>query len=320
MDKSPDAFRTISEVADWLGTPTHVLRFWESRFSQVKPVKRAGGRRYYRPTDMELLGGIKKLLHDDGLTIRGVQKILREEGVKHVAALSQPVDGSLGDAIEEAGFAQDVEPEAQTATIVQMPPPEAKPVAAEPETESPDADASPLAAEATPKTSTWADAIAAAQVSETQADVAGDQPTAEPGESPGAGDGDTETGITDGVAKPKVAETGESAPSPEAEISQPAALIPTAPESEATVANGQDAPETPAPAMAGTPAAKPATAEPRVAATPVEPQDEGPSLPEQVLATLRAAPSADPAKLKPIHERLTQLRAKMAQERPPASS
>ena len=65
MEKSRDAFRTISEVADWLGTPTHVLRFWESRFSQVKPVKRAGGRRYYRPADMELLGGIKKLVAGD---------------------------------------------------------------------------------------------------------------------------------------------------------------------------------------------------------------------------------------------------------------
>ena len=92
MAKSPDAFRTISEVADWLGTPTHVLRFWESRFSQVKPVKRAGGRRYYRPADILLLGGIKKLLHEDGLTIRGVQKILREEGVKHVAGFSPPLD------------------------------------------------------------------------------------------------------------------------------------------------------------------------------------------------------------------------------------
>ena len=94
MDKSPDAFRTISEVADWLGTPTHVLRFWESRFTQVKPVKRAGGRRYYRPKDMELLGGIKKLLHGDGMTIRGVQKLLRKEGVRYVAALSPPIDGS----------------------------------------------------------------------------------------------------------------------------------------------------------------------------------------------------------------------------------
>jgi DNA-binding transcriptional MerR regulator len=96
MDKSKDAFRTISEVAEWLGTPTHVLRFWESRFTQVKPVKRAGGRRYYRPSDMELLGGIKKLLHDDGMTIRGVQKLLREEGVKHVSAMSMPIDGSDG--------------------------------------------------------------------------------------------------------------------------------------------------------------------------------------------------------------------------------
>ena len=93
MDKkSPDAFRTISEVAEWLGVPTHVLRFWESRFSQVKPVKRAGGRRYYRPNDMELLGGIRKLLHEDGMTIRGVQKLLREEGVKHVAGMSPPLD------------------------------------------------------------------------------------------------------------------------------------------------------------------------------------------------------------------------------------
>lgn len=90
--KSPEAFRTISEVAEWLGVPTHVLRFWESRFSHVKPVKRAGGRRYYRPADMELLGGIRKLLHEDGMTIRGVQKLLREQGVKHVAAMSPPLD------------------------------------------------------------------------------------------------------------------------------------------------------------------------------------------------------------------------------------
>ncbi|SEL32244.1 MerR family transcriptional regulator [Pacificibacter marinus] len=93
MDKSPDAFRTISEVADWLNTPAHVLRFWESRFSQVKPVKRAGGRRYYRPSDMVLLGGIKKLLHDDGMTIRGVQKLLREHGVRYVASMSPQIDG-----------------------------------------------------------------------------------------------------------------------------------------------------------------------------------------------------------------------------------
>jgi DNA-binding transcriptional MerR regulator len=92
MVKSADAFRTISEVSEWLDTPAHVLRFWESKFSQVKPVKRAGGRRYYRPSDMELLGGIKRLLHEDGMTIKGVQKLLREKGVAHVAALSQPLD------------------------------------------------------------------------------------------------------------------------------------------------------------------------------------------------------------------------------------
>ena len=94
MSKSPDAFRTISEVADWLGVQAHVLRFWESRFAQVKPVKRAGGRRYYRPNDMRLLGGIKKLLHEDGITIKGVQRILREQGVAHVAALSPDIDVS----------------------------------------------------------------------------------------------------------------------------------------------------------------------------------------------------------------------------------
>lgn len=92
MTKSPDAFRTISEVADWLGVQAHVLRFWESKFSQVKPVKRAGGRRYYRPADMQLLGGIKALLHDEGLTIKGVQKILREQGVAHVIEKSQSLE------------------------------------------------------------------------------------------------------------------------------------------------------------------------------------------------------------------------------------
>jgi DNA-binding transcriptional MerR regulator len=99
MPKSRDAFRTISEVAEWLDTQPHVLRFWESKFSQVRPVKRAGGRRYYRPADMTLLGGIKKLLHDDGMTIKGVQKLLREKGVKEISALSRPVDE---DAVAEA--------------------------------------------------------------------------------------------------------------------------------------------------------------------------------------------------------------------------
>jgi DNA-binding transcriptional MerR regulator len=88
MDKSPEAFRTISEVAEFLETPAHVLRFWETRFSQIKPVKRAGGRRYYRPSDVALLGGIRKLLHDDGMTIRGVQQILRDQGIKAVSGMA----------------------------------------------------------------------------------------------------------------------------------------------------------------------------------------------------------------------------------------
>ena len=88
MTKAAEAFRTISEVAEALGTPAHVLRFWESKFSQIKPVKRAGGRRYYRPSDVALLAGIKVLLHDRGITIRGVQKILREDGVRQVALLA----------------------------------------------------------------------------------------------------------------------------------------------------------------------------------------------------------------------------------------
>lgn len=96
MEKSPEAFRTISEVSDLLETPAHVLRFWESRFPQIRPVKRAGGRRYYRPSDVALLGGIKRLLHEDGLTIRGVQKILREQGIRHVSGLGgNPVEAAI---------------------------------------------------------------------------------------------------------------------------------------------------------------------------------------------------------------------------------
>jgi len=92
VKKAPQAFRTISEVSDWLDTPTHVLRFWESKFKQVKPVKRAGGRRYYRPNDMLLLGGIKHLLHTDGNTIKAVQKLISSEGVKHVHSYSRDLD------------------------------------------------------------------------------------------------------------------------------------------------------------------------------------------------------------------------------------
>jgi DNA-binding transcriptional MerR regulator len=91
LDKAPDAFRTISEVADDLDIPQHVLRFWETRFTQIKPMKRSGGRRYYRPDDVDLLRGIRRLLYGEGYTIRGVQRILKEHGIASVQRLA---DGS----------------------------------------------------------------------------------------------------------------------------------------------------------------------------------------------------------------------------------
>jgi DNA-binding transcriptional MerR regulator len=89
MDKSPDAFRTISEVAEDLDVPQHVLRFWETRFSQIRPLKRGGGRRYYRPDDVDLLRGIRHLLYGEGYTIKGVQRILKEEGPRFVQSIGR---------------------------------------------------------------------------------------------------------------------------------------------------------------------------------------------------------------------------------------
>ena len=109
MDKARDAFRTISEVSEWLDTPTYVLRFWESRFPQIKPVKRAGGRRYYRPEDMMLLGGIKKLLHFDGNTIKGVQNLIKEKGIKFVADLSPGLDEKVVSPENDADAARKAE-------------------------------------------------------------------------------------------------------------------------------------------------------------------------------------------------------------------
>jgi DNA-binding transcriptional MerR regulator len=89
VEKSPDAFRTISEAAEELDLPQHVLRFWETRFSNIKPLKRGGGRRYYRPDDVLLLKGIRHLLYDQGFTIKGVQKILKDQGVRQVIAIGE---------------------------------------------------------------------------------------------------------------------------------------------------------------------------------------------------------------------------------------
>lgn len=102
MDKAPDAFRTISEVADDLDIPQHVLRFWETRFAQIKPMKRSGGRRYYRPDDVDLLKGIRRLLYGEGYTIRGVQRILKEHGIKSVQGIADQSSAISFGAVEEA--------------------------------------------------------------------------------------------------------------------------------------------------------------------------------------------------------------------------
>jgi DNA-binding transcriptional MerR regulator len=116
LDKAPDAFRTISEVADDLDIPQHVLRFWETRFAQIKPMKRSGGRRYYRPDDVDLLKGIRRLLYGEGYTIRGVQRILKEHGIKSVQGLADSsaavsfgaIEEALGQSMMEEGDKEDV--------------------------------------------------------------------------------------------------------------------------------------------------------------------------------------------------------------------
>lgn len=126
MKKSPDAFRTISEVAAWLDTPAHVLRFWESRFPDLKPVQRAGGRRYYRPQDMLLLGGIKHLLHTEGHTIKSVQDRIKAHGTEALAAFSPPL-ASVGDVSDGDGSLSGMEAsESMLATAEAEAPPRPK--------------------------------------------------------------------------------------------------------------------------------------------------------------------------------------------------
>lgn len=118
MDKAPDAFRTISEVAEELDIPQHVLRFWETRFAQIKPMKRSGGRRYYRPDDVDLLKGIRRLLYGEGYTIRGVQRILKEHGIKSVQGLADQASAVSFGAVEEAiGLSLQEPEESETPTV-----------------------------------------------------------------------------------------------------------------------------------------------------------------------------------------------------------
>jgi DNA-binding transcriptional MerR regulator len=124
MEKSPDAFRTISEVADDLDLPQHVLRFWETRFAQIKPLKRGGGRRYYRPDDVDLLKGIRHLLYGEGYTIKGVQRILKEDGIRFVQAIGRgeqsveapPAGAAPEEPVEDEGTAAVAAPTRQGTT------------------------------------------------------------------------------------------------------------------------------------------------------------------------------------------------------------
>jgi DNA-binding transcriptional MerR regulator len=146
VEKAPDAFRTISEVADELDVPQHVLRFWESRFREIRPMKRGGGRRYYRPDDVDLLRGIRHLLYGEGYTIRGVQRLLKEQGQRFVQSVWQPgapqpsrqppedasdVAGELPDTEEQGGDEGADRPEraatAPAGTRVAAPPPAGMP-------------------------------------------------------------------------------------------------------------------------------------------------------------------------------------------------
>ena len=116
MQKGPDAFRTISEAADKLGVPQHVLRFWETKFSFIRPMKRAGGRRFYRPHDLTVLAGVRDLLHKEGFTIKGVQKLYRDQGSKRLVA---GADGPVPELVSEVA--------PQAAPVVAAPAPAPKP-------------------------------------------------------------------------------------------------------------------------------------------------------------------------------------------------
>ena len=118
MQKGPDAFRTISEAADELGVPQHVLRFWETKFSFIRPMKRAGGRRFYRPHDLTVLAGVRDLLHKEGFTIKGVQKLYRDQGSKRLVA---GADGPVPELVSEVA--------PQAAPVVAAPAPAPKPSA-----------------------------------------------------------------------------------------------------------------------------------------------------------------------------------------------
>lgn len=291
MEKARDAFRTISEVAKWLETPAHVLRFWESKFAQVKPVKRAGGRRYYRPSDMTLLGGIKKLLHEDGMTIKGVQKILREEGVKHVAALSPPLDleaeGDQVDGLLDETVTKTMpESPAPTPTTMVEPPIAAPEAPATFPTQPANQNAEAVVAPAgDDDTSDDHPDDQDAEAAKTDSDTAAPAPDAAPDTSDDISDDDfvdeAEEDAQDDSA-PTVPVEAESVPEPEQE--------PEAPE-----------PETPLPLIAEGADDDPADAE----------LDVPPTIAAQIRAMDKAALAHQRDNIAPLFARLTELRDRM---------
>lgn len=307
MNKSPDAFRTISEVADWLETPTHVLRFWESRFTQVKPVKRAGGRRYYRPTDMELLGGIKKLLHEDGMTIRGVQKLLREEGIKHVAALSPPINGQVAEAEDDTVYDTTALPDESASG-------KSAPMIADAPQEDVD-NVVPLSrtlaeTEAGRKPHAPAEVPDVAASDSDQRDLLGDLP-----------DGTSETAKEASKPAAKPAATPETPPA-----TGPAATADTPPTFATSRTEPEPKPE-PAPEAKSEPeperepqetAAKPPAPRPATVDVPADPEDNDRSFAATpgFLSTLRhAANRPPPAELQPLYDRLAKLRDRMQSDK-----
>lgn len=125
MEKSPDAFRNISEVAADLDLPQHVLRFWETRFTQIKPLKRGGGRRYYRPEDVDLLRAIRHLLYEEGYTIKGVQRILKDHGARAVAQMALTQMGAAAPT-QNVAPSDPASPQPQPERAPPVPPPFAK--------------------------------------------------------------------------------------------------------------------------------------------------------------------------------------------------
>ena len=293
MSKSPDAFRTISEVAEWLDVPAHVLRFWESKFTQVKPVKRAGGRRYYRPTDMLLLGGIQNLLHDKGLSIKDAQALLREEGIQHVQSLSKPLDGE-----EEDESPIEAKPASKWVD----------PAAAEPESEKPRrpvVDREPLSEEehaprkvAPPAPPPYP--VGPPKAAPTPAAPGADAPQADVAPSASV---ETPLPASDTANAPASTSHELKTPAPESPAPAAAALqasedvAPTGPVSDDDTPIADHAPSTAFEDMGAVPAAPSPTAAPQsdVApqTTPVAPASTRP--PEAPAASVGAAPAAQPA-------------------------